>query len=87
MVKDMSPESKNLDYKQKLIRSFGRTKSRKLSNNKNFLLENFYDSYKISNIDESFSKNFLELNSWISNCIKQYAEKPIKFLEGWFNIY
>jgi len=32
-------------------------------------------------------KNFLELNNWILSCIKQYAEKPIKFLEGWFNIY
>ena len=38
MVKDMSLESKNLDYNQKLIRSFGRTKSRKLSNHKNSLL-------------------------------------------------
>jgi tRNA G46 methylase TrmB len=50
-----------LDYNQKLIRSFGRTKSRKLSNHKNSLLENFYESYKISEIDNANSKNFLEI--------------------------
>jgi len=61
MVKDMSLESKNLDYNQKLIRSFGRVKSRKLSNHKNSLLENFYESYKISEIDNTNSKNFLEI--------------------------
>ena len=61
MVKDMLLESKNLDYNQKLIRSFGRVKSRKLSAHKNFLLENTYESYKISNIDKSSTKNFLEI--------------------------
>ncbi len=61
MDKDISPELKNLDYKQKLIRSFGRVKSRKLSLHKNFLLENFYQSYEISKIDNAVPKNFLEI--------------------------
>ena len=61
MVKDMSLESKNLDYNQKIIRSFGRIKSRKLSIHKNFLLENLLQNYKISNIDKSFPKNYLEI--------------------------
>ena len=78
MVKDMSPESQNLDYKQKLIRSFGRTKSRKLSNHKNFLLENIYDSYKISHIDKNISKNHLEIGfgfgDFIFNKAKQNPE-------------
>ena len=59
MVKDMSPESQNLDYKQKLIRSFGRIKSRKLSSHKNFLLENIFESYKISQINKNISENSL----------------------------
>ncbi len=78
MVKDMSLESKNLDYKQKLIRSFGRTKSRKLSDHKNFLLENIYDSYKISHINKTISKNYLEIGfgfgDFIFNKAKQNPE-------------
>ena len=78
MVKDMSLESKNLDYKKKLIRSFGRTKSRKLSDHKNFLLENIYDSYKISHIDKNISKNCLEIGfgfgDFIFNKAKQNPE-------------
>jgi len=61
MVKDMSLEFKNLDCNQKIIRSFGRIKSRKLSPHKNFLLENLLDIYQISNIDKNFSKNILEI--------------------------
>ena len=75
MVKDMSLESKNLDYKQKLIRSFGRTKSRKLSDHKNFLLENIYDSYKISHIDKNISKNCLEIGFGFGDFIFNKAKQ------------
>lgn len=75
MVKDMSPESKSLDYKQKLIRSFGRVKSRKLSIHKNFILENLYESYEIKNIDSTITKNFLEIGFGFGDFIFHNAQR------------
>ena len=83
MVKDMSPESQNLDYKQKLIRSFGRIKSRKLSSHKNFLLENIFESYKISQINKNISENYLEIGFGFGDFIFNKAKQnPAKNFYG-----
>ena len=55
----MKEESKNYQN-NRLIRSFGRIKSRKLSDHKNFLLENFLPQFEINNLDKS-KKNILEI--------------------------
>jgi tRNA (guanine-N7-)-methyltransferase len=53
---------KNFDNPEnKLIRSFGRIKSRKLSDHKNFLLENKFSQYQITNFSPNNSANHLEI--------------------------
>lgn len=46
----MSTESPNLENNDRLIRSFGRIKSRKLSDHKNFLLENLLPKYQFTSL-------------------------------------
>jgi tRNA (guanine-N7-)-methyltransferase len=59
----MRQELKNYQNNpQKLIRSFGRIKSRKLSDNKKYLLENLYETYKIKEVEQFVNKkNILEI--------------------------
>ena len=60
-MEDMEKESKNYQNnhpEDPLIRSFGRIKSRKLSDHKNYLLENLLPLYQVSSSDSSVSKNF-----------------------------
>lgn len=50
------------NYQNKgLIRSFGRVKSRKLSDKKQYLLENLLPKYSINEIDKNQQKNILEI--------------------------
>jgi tRNA (guanine-N7-)-methyltransferase len=56
----MQQELKN-SRNNRLIRSFGRIKSRKLSDHKNFLLENFSTLYEISDFNISAPKTSLEI--------------------------
>lgn len=63
-MEDMEEESKNYLTKNpedRLIRSFGRIKSRKLSDNKNFLLENLLPKYDITDHIFSAKKICLEI--------------------------
>lgn len=62
-MEDILKESKNYpNNSEKLIRSFGRIKSRKLSDHKKDLLENLFPSYKIENFSQNnSSKNILEI--------------------------
>ncbi len=58
----MTPESKNYPNKsEKLIRSFGRVKSRKLSDHKKNLLENFYPLYELAANPAPEGRNILEI--------------------------
>jgi tRNA (guanine-N7-)-methyltransferase len=64
---------------QRLIRSFGRIKSRKLSPHKNFLLENFLPLYEIklgeSQQAQNFSKICLEIGFGFGDFLFEKAQK------------
>lgn len=56
----MQQESQNSQNKT-LIRSFGRTKSRKFSDHKSHLFADLFPNYEITNFDIIGQKNFLEI--------------------------
>lgn len=57
----MREESINSQNKDRLIRSFGRIKSRKLSDHKNHLLQNLLPIYQLKNPPSKKQKNILEI--------------------------
>lgn len=59
-MEDMKKESPNLENKDRLIRSFGRIKSRKLSDQKKYLLEELLPQYQ-QNLLNSSEINILEI--------------------------
>lgn len=75
----MKKESQNYRDKNedRLIRSFGRIKSRKFSDHKNFLLKNLFPIYEIS-FDKDFDltkKNFLEIGFGFGDFLFEKAKK------------
>lgn len=60
MAIDTLTDSKS-SVKNNLIRSYGRIKSRKLSLHKNYLINEFFNNYKISTLDEKHPHNHLEI--------------------------
>lgn len=67
---------KNFDNPEnKLIRSFGRIKSRKLSDHKNFLLENKFSQYQITNFSPNNSTNHLEIGCGFGDFIFNKAQQ------------
>ena len=78
----MQEESQNYQN-NKLIRSFGRIKSRRLSDHKNSLIENLLPNYEIKNFDISAQKNSLEIGFGFGDFTFQKAkENPDKFFLG-----
>lgn len=61
MATDMQYASKSSENNSHIIRSFGRIKSRKLSDHKNHLLSNHFDKYKISDFTDNSLPNHLEI--------------------------
>ncbi len=60
----MKKESQNFQnsfIESRLIRSFGRIKSRKLSDHKNHLLQNFLPHFQLENSQQNSQKNILEI--------------------------
>ena len=68
----MKEESKN--FQNKLIRSFGRIKSRKLSDHKNHLLENLLPSYSIKDPRNCKNSANLEIGFGFGDFLFQYAK-------------
>jgi tRNA (guanine-N7-)-methyltransferase len=67
----------------RLIRSFGRIKSRKLSDHKNHLLENLLPLYEIKNFDLPTQKNSLEIGFGFGDFTFEKAKKnPDTFFFG-----
>ncbi len=78
----MQQELKN-SQNNRLIRSFGRIKSRKLSDHKNFLLENLFSAYEIKNPNPSSLKNCLEIGFGFGDFTFEKAQKnPDTFFFG-----
>lgn len=73
----MKEESKNLENKR-LIRSFGRIKSRKLSDQKNFLLTDFLPNYEIKNFDSDAEKKYLEIGYGFGDFLFERAKNNPK---------
>lgn len=71
----MKTESQNCQN-NRLIRSFGRIKSRKLSNHKNFLLENFLPKYALT--VDSRSSTVLEIGFGFGDFLFEKAKKNPK---------
>jgi len=74
----MKEESKNYQNNStdtRLIRSFGRIKSRRLSDHKNFVLENFLPLYEIKNFDISHGKNILEIGFGFGDFLFEKAKR------------
>lgn len=61
MVNDTLPELKNSENKSRIIRSFGRIKSRKISDAKNLLYKNSFEKYRIDFANLSTQNNVLEI--------------------------
>lgn len=79
----MQQESKNFQNNSRLIRSFGRIKSRKLSDHKNFLLEEFLPKYEVKNFDFSAPKIALEIGFGFGDFLFAKAKKnPETFFFG-----
>ena len=74
MVTDILTESKN-SAKDRLIRSYGRIKSRKLSSHKNFLINDFFNNYKISLINDKHSPNHLEIGFGFGDFLFDHSKK------------
>jgi tRNA (guanine-N7-)-methyltransferase len=71
----MQQELENFQNRR-FIRSFGRIKSRKLSDHKNFLLENFLPLYKIKSFDLfSYEKHCLEIGFGFGDFLFEKAKK------------
>lgn len=89
-MEDMPKESKNYPHNQeedRLIRSFGRIKSRKLSDKKNFLIENLLPEYQLSASDIEASKKYkktcLEIGFGFGDFLFEQAKNnPDKFFIG-----
>ena len=78
----MHEESKNLQN-NRLIRSFGRIKSRKLSDHKSHLLEDLFPAYEIKDFDSKAKKNCLEIGFGFGDFTYQKAkENPDTFFFG-----
>jgi len=60
-MKNESQNSQNNFIDNRLIRSFGRIKSRKLSDHKNHLLTNFLPRFQVEKIAKTDKKNILEI--------------------------
>lgn len=61
MENDTLPELRSSQNKQKIIRSFGRIKSRKISDSKNLLYKNFSEKYQINYEKIESNNNILEI--------------------------
>lgn len=70
----MKEESQNYQNNQ-LIRSFGRIKSRKLSDHKKFLLEESLPHYAIKNFKNSAEKKILEIGFGFGDFLFEKAKK------------
>jgi tRNA (guanine-N7-)-methyltransferase len=70
----MKQESEN-SQNSRLVRSFGRVKSRKLSDHKNFLLANFLPLYEIKNFNFSEQKLILEIGFGFGDFLFEKAKK------------
>jgi len=80
MVTDTSPELQNLENNTKIIRSFGRIKSRKLSQRKHQLLNVDLENYLIENhIDYHHPKNRLEIGFGFGDFIYNQALQNPQF--------
>ncbi len=78
----MQQELKN-SQNNRLIRSFGRIKSRKLSDHKNFLLENLFSAYELKKPNPSSLKNCLEIGFGFGDFTFEKAQKnPDTFFFG-----
>ncbi|NBV06311.1 MAG: tRNA (guanosine(46)-N7)-methyltransferase TrmB [Proteobacteria bacterium] len=78
----MQQELRNFQN-NRLIRSFGRIKSRKLSDHKNHLLENLFPLYEIKNFESAAQKNCLEIGFGFGDFIFEKAKKnPDTFFFG-----
>ena len=69
----MLEELKNYQN-NRLIRSFGRIKSRKLSDHKNLLLEEFFPLFQIKNLEPT-KKNILEIGFGFGDFLFEKAQK------------
>lgn len=78
-----SKNSPNNFTESRLIRSFGRIKSRKLSDHKNFLLNDFLPKFHINNFALDKQKNILEIGFGFGDFLFEKAKKnPDKFFFG-----
>ncbi len=81
-MEGMKKESPSLDNKDRLIRSFGRIKSRKLSDQKKYLLEELLPNYQ-KNQPNSSETNILEIGFGFGDFLFEKAKKnPDKKLFG-----
>jgi len=71
--KDILKESAKSNNVSHIIRSFGRIKSRKLSDNKKLLINNALQKYQIKNIDASNDYNNLEIGFGFGDFLYNYA--------------
>ncbi len=69
----MKKESPNLENKDRLIRSFGRIKSRKLSDQKKYLLDELLPQYQQNSLDQS-KTNILEIGFGFGDFLFQKAK-------------
>lgn len=78
----MSEESQNL-HNNRLIRSFGRIKSRKLSDHKTILLEDSLANYEVNFSQLNTSKNILEIGFGFGDFLFEKAKNnPQNFFYG-----
>lgn len=70
----MKDESKN-SQNNRLIRSFGRIKSRKLSDHKNSLLKDLLPNYELSQKADSGAKNILEIGYGFGDFLFEKSKK------------
>jgi tRNA (guanine-N7-)-methyltransferase len=81
-MEDIEKECKN-SQNNRLIRSFGRIKSRKLSDHKNFLLADVLPDFTVTNFNSSSSENILEIGFGFGDFLFEKAKKnPDKFFFG-----
>jgi len=79
-MEDMEKEcksSQNNSHANRLIRSFGRIKSRKFSDHKKFLLETLLPIYEIKNYEAVLAKNILEIGFGFGDFTFETAKKNL----------
>lgn len=74
----MQEESQNYQNKDRLIRSFGRIKSRKLSDQKHHLLNDKLPNYEIKNFVSEAEKNYLEIGFGFGDFLFEHAKNNPK---------